>query len=179
MSYTSFVLKSLNVNFSQNVHSIFCFSEQRLEIRSSRCSCTFCFCYVHLELETPNTIGKKCGSTKLLTDRTKKINPSIFCYLHRYANNTYRYFSMVLSVARKNSYIRPNSCTSSPTPHDLKPLPFLKADARSRPPSWYTCSASSVPVSVLKTCHSPTRGHVAPLNSRGKTHGSHTSASYY
>ena len=59
---------------------------------------------------------KQCRTNKLLTDRMKKINSSIFCHLHMYVNNTYRYFSMVFRVVPKNSSTRPISCTSSPNP---------------------------------------------------------------
>ena len=75
--------------------------------------CTFCFCYVHLALEILSSIRKKCKINKLLTDRIKKVDRSIFCYLYMYANNAYRYFPIVFNGASKNFSTRLNSCASS------------------------------------------------------------------
>ena len=92
---------------------------------------TFCFFYIHLELEKLQAIRRKMQN-KFLTDRTKnKINQSIFCYFHIYANNTHRYFSMVPRGAPKNFSICPNSGTSSPAPPLSKLVPFLNNSTRS------------------------------------------------
>ena len=102
------------------MHSVFYFSERslnRVVHQKQKVFSTFCFCYVHLKLEILNAIRKR---TKNLTDKTKKINQSIFRYLYVYTNNAYRYFSTVLRAALKNVSTRPNSCTSSLTPPEIR-----------------------------------------------------------
>ena len=142
------------------MHSTLCFSEHSVNqvlSQKQQMFCTFCFFYIHSELETLNTIRKsKCRTNKLLTDRTKKVNQSIFCYLHMYANNTYRYFSTVLRRAPKKFSTR------------QKPIPFLKNRTRFR---------LSLPIPTLKIRHLSVRRQVALGNPRGKTCVPHISAS--
>ena len=94
--------------------------------------CTFCFCYIYLELGTLNR------TDRLLTNRTPKINQSVFFYLHMYANNTHRYFRTVLRDSPKNF------STLS------KSVPFLKNRTRPGPLACFPTSCLPYPLQPSK-----------------------------
>ena len=106
--------------------------------------------------------------SKLLIDRTKKMTyKSIFCYLHMYANNKYRYFSTALRGAPKSFFIRSNSCTSSSFPPETRA--FLDKSHPIRP------------TLVLRLLHSPhirfSLKNSSPARPQSRTRGLHISDS--
>ena len=114
--------------------------------------CTLFFCYVPLELETLNTIrNKDAEQINFLLIGQKKINTSIFCYLHMYANSTYQYFLAILHGTPRR-FSTPRTHVGLAPPHSTL-VPLLKSRTQPRPPVCCACPAPPGPVSALKTRH--------------------------